>query len=133
MLKELLIKHEGLRLKPYRDTVGKLTIGVGRNLEGVGISQEEAFYLLDNDIRQVIQQLDTIPIYSKLDPQKQIALADMAFNLGFNGILKFKRMWAALETADYVTATREMLNSVWAEGAPNRAQALMNLMSKHNE
>ena len=53
LLRSQLERHEGLRLKPYRDTVGKLTVGYGRNLEDVGISRDEADFMLDNDIDQV--------------------------------------------------------------------------------
>lgn len=52
VLKDMLIRHEGLKLKPYRDTVGKLTIGAGRNLNDLGISEREAMFLLDNDIME---------------------------------------------------------------------------------
>jgi lysozyme len=47
---DLLKKHEGLRLKPYRCSADKLTIGYGRNLDDVGISEEEAEMLLLNDL-----------------------------------------------------------------------------------
>ena len=55
-LTEELMDDEGLCLRPYRDTEGKLTIGVGRNLErgGGGISEEEADYLIENDINAYI-------------------------------------------------------------------------------
>lgn len=53
---------EGLRLKPYRDTVGKLTIGIGRNLDDVGISEAEAEYLLSNDLDRTISDLDKYKI-----------------------------------------------------------------------
>jgi lysozyme len=68
-IKEQLVRHEGLRLKPYRCTAGKLTIGVGRNLEDKGISQQEAYELLENDIRECeVQLLTEIPdIYLSLD------------------------------------------------------------------
>jgi len=76
-IKKLLIKHEGLRLKPYLDTEGKLTIGVGRNLDDVGISKEEAMYLLGNDIqRAILSARDTFPWYRKLnDARKMVVTA----------------------------------------------------------
>ena len=71
--KAQLVRHEGLRLKPYRCTAGKLTIGVGRNLEDKGISQQEAYELLENDIRECeVQLLTEIPdIYLSLDLRLQ--------------------------------------------------------------
>ena len=79
---DLLIRHEGLRLKPYRDTVGKLTIGVGRNLDDVGITREEALYLLKNDIDNARRELiKTIPRFLDMDKVRQIVLISMTFNL----------------------------------------------------
>ena len=49
-LAEQLKKHEGIKLKPYTDTVGKLTLGIGRNLEDKGITEQEALFMLNNDV-----------------------------------------------------------------------------------
>lgn len=125
---KMLIEHEGIRLKPYHDITGKLTIGIGRNLDDCGISKEEALLLLENDIQQVLTKLQTIPIFNSLSESQQVALADMAFNLGFSGILKFKRMWAALEKGDFNLAAAEMLNSKWAKQLPARASELSQML-----
>ncbi len=68
-IKEQLVRHEGLGLKPYRCPAGKLTIGYGRNLDDTGISKAEAYELLSNDIRCCEEQLlEEIPdIYNGLD------------------------------------------------------------------
>lgn len=81
-IKEQLVRHEGLRLKPYRCTAGKLTIGIGRNLEDCGISQAEAYVLLENDIQNCEKQLlDEIPeIYNTLDEVRKSVLLNMCFN-----------------------------------------------------
>ncbi len=55
-IKAQLIRHKGLKLKPYRCTAGKLTIGVGRNLDDCGISQTEAYVLLENDIQSKVSK-----------------------------------------------------------------------------
>ena len=55
-LKDMLIRHEGLKLKPYLCTAGKLTIGVGRNIQDRGITYQEAMMLLENDIRLIKAQ-----------------------------------------------------------------------------
>jgi lysozyme len=127
-LTNLLFKHEGLRLKPYFDIVGKLTIAVGRNLDDVGISESEALFLLCNDIESITSHLKTIPAFNTLNTNQKIALSNMTFNLGFHGILRFKKMWAALEANNYQLAAKEMLNSKWAEQAPLRAKELSNLI-----
>ena len=108
-LKDVLIAHEGLKLEPYECTAGKLTIGIGRNLEDVGITLSEALYLLDNDISRVTAELDDrIPFWNNLSPNKQIVLASMAFQLGVNGLMQFKRMLAAAQLGDDKRVAREM-------------------------
>ncbi len=125
----LLITHEGLRLKPYRDTRGKLTIGVGRNLDDVGITEEEALYLLKNDIKRVLDFLkERLPYWNGLTETRKMALVDMCFNLGPGGFLSFKRMLAALERGDYEQAAREMLDSRWARQVGRRAEELAEMM-----
>ncbi len=126
---KLLITHEGLRLKPYRDSVGKLTIGVGRNLDDVGITEEEALYLLKNDIKRVLDFLkERLPYWNGLTETRKMALVDMCFNLGPGGFLSFKRMLAALERGDYEQAAREMLDSKWARQVGRRAEELAEMM-----
>lgn len=49
-----LIRDEGLKLKPYRCTSNKLTIGIGRNLDDNGITEAEARYLLHNDLGRAV-------------------------------------------------------------------------------
>ncbi|WP_405418687.1 glycoside hydrolase family protein [Marinobacter flavimaris] len=128
LLRSQLERHEGLRLKPYHDTVGKLTIGYGRNLEDVGISRDEAEFMLDNDIDQVERQLETVDEYRDLDAVRQAVIANMAFNLGFAGLMGFKNMWAAIGRRDWESASEEMLNSKWARQVGVRAVELSEIM-----
>ena len=125
---ELLQLHEGLRTKPYLDTVGKLTIGYGRNLDDVGITPEEAKQMLRNDISEAIKQLETLTVFSKLDEVRRAVLIDMTFNLGFAGVLKFKKMWQAVESGNFDKAADEMLNSKWAAQVGRRAMRLSDMM-----
>lgn len=127
-IEEQLILHEGLRLKPYRCTAGKLTIGVGRNLDDKGISELEALYLLWNDIKDVMDALDRYAWYRQLDPVRQKVMIDMAYNLGMAGLLKFRRMIAAIELGDYGAAADQMLDSRWAEQVGYRAVRLAEMM-----
>ena len=127
-IEQQLMLHEGLRLKPYRCTAGKLTIGVGRNLDDKGISQDEALFLLANDIEGVIKQLDKHSWYTGLDPIRQKVLIDMAFNLGISGLLQFKKMIAAIELGDYGAAAEQMLDSRWARQVKTRADRLAEMM-----
>lgn len=132
LLRSQLERHEGLRLKPYLDTVGKLTVGYGRNLEDVGISRDEADFMLDNDIDQVERQLETVDEYRDLDPVRQTVIANMVYNLGFRGAIGFKRMWAAISRGDYDLAAEEMMNSRWASQVGYRARELAEIMRSGN-
>ena len=130
-LELMIIKHEGIRLKPYKDTMGLLTIGVGRCLDRKGITQEEAYILLRNDIAECIEQLeDNLPWFVRLDDARQDALTDMCFNLGINGLLKFKNMLSAIERKDWNTAHNEALNSAWARQVGPRAIEIANILLK---
>ena len=120
-----LVEHEGLELFPYEDTLGIVTIGVGRNLEERGISEDEAFYLLSNDIEVIWDELiKQHPIVEDLDDQRQMVLLDMAFNMGVPRLGKFKKMWAAIEDGDMNEASKQALDSRWADQVGRRAETL---------
>ena len=127
---KLLVKrHEGLRLKPYKDTVGKLTIGYGRNLEDVGITLEEAELMLEHDLDRALKDArEVIAGFDELDEVRQAVLVDMAFNLGRAGLAGFRNMRAALALGDFERAADEMLDSLWARQVGRRAQELADMM-----
>ena len=115
LLRQDLIRDEGLRLKPYRCTAGKLSIGVGRNLDDVGISKSEAEYMLHNDILNVQIELDrNLPWWRKMSEARQLVLANMAFNMGIQTLLGFKNTLSAMERGDYAAAAVGMGSSKWA-------------------
>ena len=122
MIEKMLISDEGLRLKPYRCTAGKLTIGIGRNLDDVGISEAEAKLLLMNDIIKVNTALRANQTFNNLDANRQAALTNMAFQLGVNGLMRFRKMWAALARNDWQAAHDEALDSNWYRQTPERAK-----------
>lgn len=125
-LSETLIRHEGLRLKPYRCTAGKLTIGVGRNLDDVGITKEEALILLESDVKNAVKSCQAIfgDNWKKLDDIRQEVMINMCFNLGQTRLSKFKNMIAAVKAGDYMKAGDEMLSSRWAKQVSKRAYEL---------
>jgi len=116
-IKEQLVRHEGLRLQPYRCTAGKLTIGIGRNLDNCGISQSEAYIMLINDIMNCEKQLQSeIPdIYNQLDEVRKSVLLNMCFNLGISGLLGFKNTLTFVKAGDWEQAANGMLASKWAK------------------
>ena len=129
LIRALLRRHEGVRLKPYRDTVGKLTIGVGRNLDDVGLSPAEVEALLDDDIARAEAGLDALrPWWRGLDPVRQAVLIDMAFNLGAKKLDGFNATLAAVQARRFGEAADHMLASAWAGQVKGRAQRLAAMM-----
>jgi lysozyme len=122
--------HEGVKLKAYKCTADKTTIGVGRNLDDLGITEEEADYLLANDIDRVKVALSReIPWMTDLDDVRQRVLLDMAFNLGISGLMQFKKTLKAIQDKDFERAGRMMLDSKWATQVGKRADRLSVMMN----
>ena len=113
-----LMQDEGVKLVAYPDSRGFLTIGIGRMIDerkGGGISVAEAKMLCDNDVSaRVVSLINALPWFASLDPVRQSALVNVAFNLGVNGLLEFHKMLAAVAAGDWVTATDELHASLWA-------------------
>lgn len=131
LMRKELIRDEGVRNYPYKDTVGKLTIGVGRNLDGVGIHDDEAYLMLANDIQDAMRSLDKhLPWWRELAEVRQRVLVNMCFNLGITGLLGFKNTLAMIKTGKYTEAAAAMLNSKWAGQVGARAQRLAEQMAK---
>lgn len=128
-----LERDEGKRSKPYRDTVGKITIGIGRNLTDVGLSDDEIYYLLRNDIARAEAGLDDkLPWWRTLDEVRQRVLANMALNMGINGLLGFKNTLRAVQEGRWDEAATGMLNSMWAKQVGARAMRLADMMRTGN-
>jgi len=128
-LLETLKRHEGFRRLPYRDSVGKLTIGYGRNLDDVGVSEDEAEAMLVNDMTEAMLWCAAkLAYWPRLSPLRKKVLGNMRFNLGARGLLGFKRMHAALERGDYQAAANEMADSRWYWQVGGRAVALIAAM-----
>lgn len=125
---KLIKKHEGLRLKPYRCSSQKITIGYGRNLQDNGISQEEADTLLQHDLDSAIKEAESLPFFSSLNEPRQAVIVDMVFNLGLPRFGMFKKMIVAIERELWHVAANEMLNSRWARQVGKRANTLSEMM-----
>lgn len=129
-----LRRHEGCRLKPYKDTEGVWTIGYGHTGKDIhsatpAISMEQASKWLAEDITEAIAVAKTIaPVYRELDSVRKAVLINMAFNLGYR-LKGFKKFLAALEVRDYSRAALEMLDSKWARQVKGRATELSARMS----
>ncbi|MBP8273529.1 MAG: glycoside hydrolase family protein [Acidobacteria bacterium] len=124
-LVKALILDEGVRNFPYKDTVGKLTIGVGRNLDDRGLSDQEIGVLLENDIAIVVEELDRhLPWWREMNDVRQRVLANMCFNLGWPKLRGFVNTLAAMQRGDYQVAADGMRASLWARQVGARARRL---------
>ena len=162
LLEQELIRDEGLRLFPYEDTVGKITIGVGRNLtdKGLtrnelsslglninlnkeqvisvllerGLTKQECLMLLSNDIDDAWDDLTTALPWVEQKPEVvQRVLTNMNFNVGLSRLLDFKKTLAHIKANRYLEASQEMLNSRWANQVGARAIRLSNLIKSLSE
>lgn len=125
--REQLKADEGLRFKPYYDTATppKLSIGYARNLTDRGISQEEADYMLDNDLADIRDKLDPKPWFSELDAVRQGVIVNMAYNMGVAKLMTFHYMIQALDEKNYEIAALEMERSLWYRVQPRRSDRLI--------
>lgn len=123
-----LLRDEGVRLKPYTDTAAKITIGVGRNLTDVGITQSEAEAMLDGDIRTAEAELDRAAAWWRNMPEPaQRGICNMQYNLGWPRLSQFSNMLAALATGRYNDAADHALDSAWARQVGARATRIAEL------
>lgn len=128
-LKRQLERDEDRRTKPYRDTVGKLTIGVGRNLEDVGLRQNEIDFLLKNDIDSVQEAIESkLPWVKQLDEAREGVLINMGFNMGVDTLLDFVNTLEFIRIGNYDAAAEHMLASKWATQVGKRAKRLAEQM-----
>jgi lysozyme len=155
-LEDQLILHEGLRLEVYKCPAGYWTVGVGRNLEGKplreeeqeyifkqsglapdevievlkerGITKDEALFLLANDIEDAVKDLSLFEWYENLDPIRKKVVIDMRYNLGPTRFRGFKKMIAALAVGDYQKAAAEMVDSKWYRQVMTRGTRLAQMM-----
>lgn len=127
-----LEEHEGFRAHAYQDSLGFWTVGFGRCIDKrrcSGLTKEEARYLLLNDVRRVMDELDErLPWWSDLDEVRRDVLIEMGYQLGVRGLTGFKGTLRAVRAGRWDDASRGMLQSLWAKQTPKRASKLAELM-----
>ena len=144
MALDLVKESEGFSAVPYYCPSNRLTQGYGRNLEVHPLSEEEKAELASYGsvseevaerwaLKELIScemKLSQNIIYSKLSPTRKAVLLDMCFNIGFSGLMKFKKMWFALGNRDFAEASRQMKDSNWYVQVGNRSKRNVILMAK---
>lgn len=143
-ISHLLTADEGMRLFPYLDCCGqpwrkcqcsvtkkgKLTIGIGRNLDDVGITESEAKFLLDNNIASSTIEIERSfgSWFSKLNSARKIVVVSMVFNIGITGFKTFQKMIKSIQSGDFNSAANQMMSSKWATQVGYRAVRLSEMM-----
>ena len=130
-IRDQLLLDEGLRLKPYKDSLGVMTIGVGHNLEE-GISNRIAMLMLDEDIEKARADCMKYPWFQELNDTRKNVILNMMFNLGIYNFSKFHNMITAIAIHDYEVAADEMKDSKWYTQVGARAQRLEQEMRNGN-
>lgn len=135
--------HESCVLKPYICPAGKKTIGIGHNVEArpwtdeekkaigdweKGITKNMAYMICRNDVNLCLKDLKKLDFWKSLDDERQYALIDICFNLGFVGLKKFRKMLKALSEKNYVEASNQLLDSKYATQTGKRAKRIAKLI-----
>jgi lysozyme len=129
---EMLKRHEGVESHAYKCSENKITIGVGRNVDksgGLGLSDDEVDYLLQNDIDRVSRELDSeYEWFAGLDDVRRDAMIDISFNLGQTRLRAFKNALAGMARGDWRAAADEFMDSRWSKQVGNRAKELTEMI-----
>jgi len=142
---ELVKEAEGFYPNTYRCSAGKLTQGYGRNLEVHPLTEEEKLELNEDgtvsefiaskwalkELQECKEKLMSNIIYQKQTEVRKAVLLDMCFNIGYSGLMKFKKMWFALGDRDYTTASREMKDSSWYVQVGTRGKRNVTIMASN--
>ena len=142
---ELVKEAEGFEPHEYRCTAKKLTQGYGRNLEVHPLSEEEKAELNEDgsvskevaekwalkELNECEYKLSQNIIYQKQTEVRKAVLLDMCFNIGYTGLMKFKKMWIALGERDYLSASREMKDSSWYVQVGTRGKRNVEIMASN--
>jgi lysozyme len=133
----MLRRHEGVESHAYLCSQNFTTIGVGRNIDagdngrslGLGLSDDEVDYLLRNDIDRVVEELDDeFSWFAGLNDARSDAMVDISFNLGQTRLRGFRKALEAMESGEWEEASRQFLESRWADQVGNRAVELAEII-----
>ena len=131
-LTEMLKRHEGVKTHAYKCSASKITVGVGRNIDpkgGIGLTEDEIDYLLQNDIDRIISELDfKYEWFSDINSARQDAMIDISFNLGQTRLRKFEKALTAMSQNNWSKAADEFMDSKWSNQVGNRAKELTDII-----
>lgn len=120
---------EDVRNRPYKDTTGHLTIGCGRNLDDVGVNDDEIALMLANDVEEADRTArKLVPNFDALSDIRKAVVVNMAFNMGYETLSGFVSTLAAINSGRWNDAASGMLASRWAKQVGIRAVRLARQM-----
>lgn len=129
---DMLKRHEGVEHFAYECSQSKVTVGCGRNIDrdgGLGLSDDEIDYLLQNDIKRCREELSNeYSWFNRLDAVRQDAIIDLFFNLGATRFRQFKKAIGYLESDDYIMSAAEFLDSRWSQQVGYRAEEICEMI-----
>ena len=128
---EMIKRHEGSEKFCYKCSTGYETIGVGRNISknGLGLSDNEIEYLLQNDIDRIVTELtEEYDWFNELDSVRRDALIDISFNLGQTKLRSFIKALDAMSNEEWEEAADQFMDSRWSRQVGNRAKELTEMI-----
>lgn len=143
LLKEMLIDEEGLRYEPYRCPAGKLTIGVGHNMDANPLPKGMQDELRQNgklSLQSILQLLEKDIDYAELDARKlfdgfndfsvnrKAAVVDLLFNMGLGTFRKFVTTIASIRHGNWDAAAAGLTNSKWFKQVGHRGPKIVALI-----
>jgi lysozyme len=144
-LKEMLVRHESYKIKPYRCPSGCRTIGVGHNYDANPLPRDMSLYLqrnghitpdmigqlLDDDINNAIEDcLKLYPDFNAFTPNRQVALADFLFNVGIVTARKFQATNRAVNEGRWNDVATGLSNSKWAAQVGKRSADIIDMVKR---
>ena len=117
-------RHEGFRAIPYQCSSGVWTIGYGFT----SLTKYESDVILKIKVDNL--RVDLAPVIEPLSPARQDVIINMAYNLGLNGVMGFRKMWSAIYDKDFDLAADEMKDSKWYKQVGQRGVELVEIMRK---
>ena len=125
-------KEEGFRMETYKCTEGHLTGGYGHKmLDGETPPTDMVGWtkLFERDFARAMSGAEELlMICPNVDDTARHIVVEMCYQMGSYGVSKFHGMLSALQESDYVTASKEMLDSRWAKQTPKRAMRMAERM-----
>lgn len=126
----MLLMDEGLRLKPYRCTAGRLTVGYGHNLDDLGISQAVADLMLQEDLQVAEKACRRIfpELYDQWGENRRLGWINLAFNLGYVRLMQFRNTLRAARIEDWAEVEKGLRASLWFQQVGKRAERVIGMV-----